>query len=66
LKLSWQVHCKENPINVFLLWEFRSLSPNFQINVSVSDLYIPKTGPLISCSKIGRSIVGIYESVTDT
>jgi hypothetical protein len=32
-------HCKENPIFVFLFWKLRSLSPNFHIHVSVSDLY---------------------------
>jgi hypothetical protein len=35
---------------VFLFWE---------INVSVSDLYIPRIGPHISCSRIGRSVVRI-------
>ncbi len=29
-------------------------------HVSVSDLYIPRIGPYISCSRLGRSIVGIY------
>ncbi len=32
----------------------------------VSDLNIPRIGPHISCSRIGRSIVGIYKSLTDT
>jgi hypothetical protein len=32
----------------------------------VCDLYIPRIGPLISCSRIGRSIVGIYKQLTDT
>ncbi len=36
------------------------LSPNVHIHVSVSDLYIPRIGPYISCSRIDRSIVGIY------
>jgi hypothetical protein len=36
------VHCKENPIYVFLFWEFRGLSPNFLVHVSVGDLYIPR------------------------
>jgi hypothetical protein len=40
------VHCNENPIYVFLVWELRGLSSNFHIYVSVS--------------RIGRSIVGIY------
>ncbi len=33
--------------------------------VSLSDLYIPRIGPHISCSSIGRQIVGIYKSLTD-
>jgi hypothetical protein len=38
----------------FLFWELRGLSPNFQIFVSVSGLYIPWINPHISCSRIGR------------
>jgi hypothetical protein len=53
------LHCKENPIYV----ELCGLSPNFHIHVSVSELCIPKIGPHISCSRIGRSIVGIYKSL---
>ncbi len=56
------MHCSENSIYVFLFWELCGLSPNFHIHVSVSDLYIPRIGPHISC----RSIVGIYKSLTDT
>jgi hypothetical protein len=42
------IHCKENPINVFLSWELRGLSPNCHIHVSVSDyVYIPRIGPQI-------------------
>ncbi len=50
------VHCKENPIYVFLFWELRGLSHNFHIHVSVSDLYIPRIGPhtVFSCSRRGR------------
>jgi hypothetical protein len=36
------------------------------IHVSVSDLYIPRIGPPISCSRIGRPIVGLHKSLTDT
>jgi hypothetical protein len=42
------MNCKENPIYVFLFWELRSLSSNFHIHVSVSNLYIPRIGPYIS------------------
>ncbi len=73
LKSSWALHpwggftphCKENPIYVFLFWELRGLSPNFHIYVSVSDLYIPRIGPHISSSRIGRPILEIYKSLTD-
>ena len=58
------LHCKENPIYVFLFWELRGLSPNIHILVSVNDLYIPRIGPHISCSRIGSSS-GIYKSLTD-
>ncbi len=44
------VHCQENSIYVFLFplflfWELRSLSLNFHIHVSVSDLYIYSQDP---------------------
>jgi hypothetical protein len=42
--------------------KLRDLSSNFHIHVSVSDLLVH----IFSCSRIGRSIVGIYKSVTDT
>jgi hypothetical protein len=45
---------------VLLFWELRGLSLNFRIHVSVSNFYIPRIGPQISCRRIGRSIVGIY------
>ncbi len=43
-----RAHCKENPFYVFLFWELRGLSPNFNIHVSVSDLDFPRIGPHIS------------------
>jgi hypothetical protein len=60
------VHCKEVSINVFPEKELRGLSPNFHIHVSVSNLCISTICPHISCSRIGRSIVGIYKALTDT
>ncbi len=48
LILHGTIHCKENPIYVFLFWELRGLSPNFHIHMSVSDLYIPRIGLHIS------------------
>jgi hypothetical protein len=42
------MHCKENPIYVFLFCELRSLSLNFHIHASVRDLDIPRIGPHIS------------------
>ncbi len=41
------VHGKENPIYVLLEKKLFSLSPDFHIHVSVSDLYIPTIGPPI-------------------
>ncbi len=58
-------HCHENPIDVFLFGELPGLNPNFHIHVSVSDLYISRIGPHISCNRIGRLIVGIYKWFTD-
>ncbi len=37
-------HCNENPIYVFPEKELHGLSPNFRIHVSMSDLYISRTG----------------------
>jgi hypothetical protein len=59
------LHCKENRIYVFLFWELRGLSPNFHIHVYVSDFYILRIGPHISCSNIGRLIMEIYKSLAD-
>jgi hypothetical protein len=45
---SPKLHCKENPIYVFLFWELRGLRPNFHIHVSLSDLYTLRISPHIS------------------
>jgi hypothetical protein len=48
--------------------DLRGFSPYFHIHVSVSDLqYIfPGSFQIFSFSRIGRPIVGIYKSLTDT
>ncbi len=41
VQLFWLM---DNPIYLFPEKELRSLSPNFHIHVSASDLYIPRIG----------------------
>jgi hypothetical protein len=53
-------------IYVFLFWELRGLSPNFHIHLSGSDLCIPMIVRIFHAADIGRSILGIYKSLTDT
>jgi hypothetical protein len=45
----------------------RGISPNFYIHVTVSGSSIPRIGPHIFLQHgIGRAIVEIYKSLTDT
>ncbi len=63
-----QRHNTENSVQIFPEKEFRGISPNFNIHVSVSDLYIPRIGLPIQLQefrKKGGPILGIYKSVTD-
>jgi hypothetical protein len=46
--------------------EYRGLSPNFHIHVSVSELYIPTMGLPVLLEEICRLILGIYKSLKDT
>ncbi len=59
-KLKYPVHCKENPIFVFLFWLSRGLCPKFHIHERSQDR------STYSCSRIGRSITGRNKSLTDT
>jgi hypothetical protein len=44
----------------------QGLVPNSYVHVCVMDLCIPRIGLPIWLSKIGRPILGIYKSLTDT
>ncbi len=53
----------ENLKQIFQEKEYRGLSPNFLIHVSVSELYIPAMGLPVLLEKIYRLILGIYKSL---
>jgi len=59
-------HCNENPIYVFLFWALPGLSPSFHIFMCLWAIYILYSQDRIFCSRKGRSILGIYKSLTDT
>ncbi len=59
-------HCNEYPIYEFFFWELRCLSPNFHIHGVWERFPYSKDHSTYSCSRIGRSIVGFYKSLTDT
>jgi hypothetical protein len=61
-----QRHNTENLKQIFPEKEYRGHSPNFQIHVSVSELYIPTMGLPFLLEEICGPILGIYESLTDT
>jgi len=57
------MHCNENPIYLFLLWEVLGLSPNFHTHVSA---YIfPGSVHIFGCSEMYRQILKIYKSLID-
>jgi hypothetical protein len=56
----------ENLKQIFPEKEYRGLSPNFHIHVSVSELYIPTMGLPVLLEEICRMILGIYQSLKDT
>ncbi len=55
----------ENLEQIFLEKEYRGLSPNFHIHVSVSELFIPTMGLPVLLEEICRLILGIYKSLKD-
>ncbi len=56
----------ENLKQIFPEKEYRDLSHNFHIHVSVSKLYIPTICLPVLLEEICRLILGIYKSLTDT
>jgi hypothetical protein len=61
-----QIHTAANLKQIFPEKEYRDLSPNFHIHVSVSELYIPTMGLPVLLEEICRLILGIYKSLKDT
>ncbi len=55
----------ENLKQIFPEKEYRGLSPNFHIHVSVGELYIPTVGLPVLLEEICRLILGIYKSLKD-
>jgi hypothetical protein len=66
ISLSLQRTNAENWKKIFPEKELRGSSPNFHMNVSVSDLYIPTLDLPILLQEIFGLILGIYKLVTDT
>ncbi len=56
----------ENLKEIFPEKEYRGLSPNFHIHVSLSELYIPTMGLPILLEEICRLFLGKYKSLKDT
>jgi hypothetical protein len=56
----------ENVKQIFTEKEYRGLSHNFRIHVSVSELYISTMGLLFLLEEICGPILGIYKSLADT
>ncbi len=56
----------ENLKQIFPEKEYRGLSPNFHIHLSVSELYIPTMGLPVLLEEICRLILGLYKSLKDT
>jgi hypothetical protein len=56
----------KNLKQIFPEIDYRGLSPNFNIHVSVSELYISTMGLPLLLEEICGLILGIYKGLTDT
>ncbi len=56
-KIFW-MHCTKNSKQIFQKMKLRGLVPNFYINVSVSDLYIPLFAVLRLRTNRGNILIG--------
>jgi hypothetical protein len=66
LESTLQRQNAENLKQIFPEKEYRGLSPNFHIHVSMSELYILTMGLPFLLEEICGPILGIYKSLTDT
>ncbi len=66
LESTLQRQNAENLKQIFPEKEYRGLSPNFHIYVSLRELYISRMGLPFLMEEICGRILGIYKSLTDT
>ncbi len=64
--IAMQRQNAENLKQIFPEKEYRGLSPNFHIHVSMSELYIPTMGLPFLLEEIYGPILVIFKSLTDT
>ncbi len=64
--VHWRPHCNENPIDEFPENDLRDLSPKSTFMCLWAIYIFSGQVHIFSCSWIGRPIMGIYKSPTDT